>query len=255
MSEAKVCKGCLKEYPATKEYFFTESKNKDGLKGMCKDCIRKQKKQYAEANKEKLTEYYKMYNQQHKEEIAKYNKQYIADNRECRNEYRREYSKRQHTKELRKVYLEKSKNKRSETMRKYFLNNQNNIKKYMKQYNQENKQYSVMSSQKRRTRKLMLPDTLTLEDWETIREKFNNKCAYCGRELKLEQEHFVSLTNGGEYTINNIIPACKSCNSSKNDKNFFEWYPTYKYYSKKRERFILDYLNYKNNIQQLTLAI
>ena len=66
----------------------------------------------------------------------------------------------------------------------------------------------------------------------------------------------MALTSLGEYTINNIIPACRGCNGSKNDKVFSEWYPKYKHYSKKREVFILKYLKYnKQNNQQLTFAI
>jgi hypothetical protein len=39
----------------------------------------------------------------------------------------------------------------------------------------------------------------------------------------------------------------------KNDMDFSMWYPKYKYYSKKREAIILEYLDYKNNNQQLSI--
>jgi hypothetical protein len=38
--ETKVCKGCGKEFPATKEHFYTRPGNKDGLNGKCKTCVR-----------------------------------------------------------------------------------------------------------------------------------------------------------------------------------------------------------------------
>lgn len=73
-------------------------------------------------------------------------------------------------------------------------------------------------------------------------------------EEQLHQEHFIPVSDKGEHTINNIIPACRSCNSSKGNKNFFEWYPDYKHYDKKRENFILEYLNYMDDdAQQLAL--
>ena len=109
--------------------------------------------------------------------------------------------------------------------------------------------------QRRRSKKRQLVSTLTIKQWDMIKKYFNNQCAYCGEELPLEQEHFLALTKCGEYTINNIICACKSCNSSKGNKDFFEWYPKYRYYSKKRENTILKFLNYKGKNQQLTLAI
>jgi 5-methylcytosine-specific restriction endonuclease McrA len=88
-------------------------------------------------------------------------------------------------------------------------------------------------------------------------ETFDNKCAYCGKEKPLAQDHFVPLSKGGEYTNNNIICSCKSCNSSKSDKDFFEWYPEQLFYSKEREAKILKYLNYdkKTQTQQLALII
>jgi len=98
--------------------------------------------------------------------------------------------------------------------------------------------------------------TLTAEEWDKCKKSFNNKCAYCGKELPLAQEHFIALSVGGEFTLNNILPACQSCNSSKNKKDFFDWYRGYKYYSKAREAKILKYLHYKDKrYQQLALVI
>ena len=94
---------------------------------------------------------------------------------------------------------------------------------------------------------------MTLKQWNYIKGKFNNKCAYCGEEKLLEQEHFIPVNKGGEYTSNNIIPACKHCNSSKQDSNFFEWYPKQDFYSKEREEFILNHLGYKEDKQQLKI--
>ena len=94
-----------------------------------------------------------------------------------------------------------------------------------------------------KARRLKLPHTLTLAQWEQIKKDFNNACCYCGEEKPLAQEHFLALSKGGEYSHSNIIPACRSCNSSKSNKDFFEWYPNFRNYSKAREKVILDFLN------------
>ena len=107
----------------------------------------------------------------------------------------------------------------------------------------------------RKARLHNLPSTLTTIEWQSIKSTFNNRCVYCGEEKPLVQEHFIPLSKGGEYTSNNIIPSCSFCNGSKFNKDFFKWYPKFKYYSIKREQIILKYLNYKNNNQQLTLAL
>lgn len=109
---------------------------------------------------------------------------------------------------------------------------------------------------KRKAIKKNLLCNFTIEQWEKCKEYFNNRCAYCGAEMPLTQDHFIALSKGGEYTSNNIIPSCQRCNSSKSNKDFFEWYPKSKYYSKEKEEKILKYLHYnKNKIQQLKLNI
>jgi hypothetical protein len=53
--------------------------------------------------------------------------------------------------------------------------------------------------------------------------------------------------------VDNIIPSCMKCNISKNNSDFFIWYPKQPSYSKSREKKILKYLGYKDKIQQLSL--
>jgi 5-methylcytosine-specific restriction endonuclease McrA len=104
-------------------------------------------------------------------------------------------------------------------------------------------------------RKRDLPSTLTMEQWDTIKYAFDNKCCYCGQEKPLEQEHFIPLSKGGEYAHNNIVPACRSCNARKFNTPFEIWFPKQEFYSKKREQRILKFLNYKSDTQQLSLSI
>lgn len=61
--------------------------------------------------------------------------------------------------------------------------------------------------------------------------------------LPLVREHFIAMNNRGGYIKENILPACESCNSSKNDNLFEDWYPKYKFYNKERESIILEYIN------------
>lgn len=67
----------------------------------------------------------------------------------------------------------------------------------------------------------------SLEQWEFAIKYFNNKCVYCGCEFadnnKPQYEHFIPISKNGTFTANNILPACKSCNSSKGNKDYAEW--------------------------------
>jgi len=154
-----------------------------------------------------------------------------------------------------KSYYNKNKEKELERKRKSYIKNFDKEKIRHSKWFSKNKDKTSMAYNKYRSTKLSLPFTLTTPQWNTIKSCFNNKCAYCGRELPLAKEHFIALSKLGECTINNIIPSCRSCNSSKRDKDFFEWYPKYRYYSKKREKIILHFLHYENEQQQLTLAL
>lgn len=78
-----------------------------------------------------------------------------------------------------------------------------------------------------RARKQELPATFSLEQWAGCLDYWQHLCAYCGkpRDLwnSLAQEHFVPVSSNGGYTADNIVPACKYCNSSKLGSDPHEW--------------------------------
>jgi 5-methylcytosine-specific restriction endonuclease McrA len=60
----------------------------------------------------------------------------------------------------------------------------------------------------------------TVAQWKALQEHFDHRCAYCGRRAKgkLTQDHITPLSQGGNHTLSNIVPACSSCNSKKHTK-------------------------------------
>lgn len=223
--EMKVCIKCEIEFPITNEYFSKAKGNKDGLKNICKKCDAKWQKQYREAHKEIVSKWNKQYKEKHKE----YTKQYVKQYNKTHKEYFAKYHAKYHTK-YKEIICERS-----------------------RQYSKKNRDKRNILNQYRKSKERKLSYTLTNEQWKRIKQCFNNECAYCGRTLKLTQDHVIPLSKDGEYGVSNIVPACGSCNSSKHDKDFKEWYPKYKYYSKKREKAILEFLGYKDNEQQLSI--
>lgn len=261
MIKTKVCTKCGKELPATKEHFHKSKTGKFGLSSQCKACRNKESKKYREENKE--------YCEQWRAENKDYFKDYQAKNKRKIQKQKREYYK-QNKEKLREYYKDwysENKGTLRENSRQHYAENRDAIRKRRKQLYEANKEKIQEQTrnrvQKYLARKKELPATLTERQWEQIKKDFNNACAYCGvteeKHLKefgqtLHQEHFVPLSKGGAYTHNNIIPACMNCNSSKRDKDFFEWYPQQEFYSKEKEEKILKYLNYINDdIQQLSI--
>jgi len=244
----KVCSKCKEEKPV--EMFNKKKCGKDGLNSICKECVAEYSKQYYEQNKEQKKEYgkqneerIKQYHAQNKEKIAEQEKQYYKQNKE-------------RLQEQKKQYREQNKERINEQKKQYYEQNKDQILECVKQYCKQYPEKIRIRNHRYRAMKRSLPATLTPQQWEKIKIHFDNKCCYCGNELPLTQDHFIALNKGGEYSHNNIIPACQSCNSSKNNKDFFIWYPKHRYYSKAREKKILDFLGYnKDKEQQLILMM
>lgn len=269
----KICHNCGKELELN--MFHKCSTKKDGLQSQCKGCISEQKKEYYQANKaviskkkkehyqgnkESISEKKKVYYQENKEDILKIRKIYESTHKEAIIARRKKFGE-THKKELaitRKEYYEANKEatllsvkeyqrKHKEVLmirhKNYYEANKEAIAMSVKEYQKNNKDYYYIIRERRRTLKKKLPSTLTLSQWEFIKLQFNNKCAYCGEEKPLTQEHFIPLSNGGSHTKENIIPVCLSCNCSKCKRDFEKWYPKHRHYNKEREEAIVKYIN------------
>jgi len=218
---AKVCSKCGLEQPETN--FSKACNTPDGFRYDCKDCV----KQYRIEHKEQIRDHMNQYRVEHQEQIIESRKQYYAEHKES-------------TLQQYKVWRD---------------NNKDRAQKTETAWKKNNPDVTKAQWQSRRSKKAGLAQTLTPAQWNHILEKFNNACAYCGAGDKtLHQEHFIPLSSEGEYTHNNIIPACQSCNSSKGKKDFFTWYPTSKRYNTHREKKIMMFLHYTGATQQLTLC-
>ncbi len=92
---------------------------------------------------------------------------------------------------------------------------------------------------------------LTEQDWLFALAYFNNQCCYCGDSTNLTKDHIVPLKAGGQYTRNNIVPCCKSCNSSKHTNDMLEWYEKQEFYSQERLDKIYNYIGFINRLMSV----
>ena len=76
---------------------------------------------------------------------------------------------------------------------------------------------------KRRARLANAPiNDFTTKEWRALCKATGYRCAYCDQKFtfkELQQDHITPLSKGGSHTLANIVPACKSCNSRKRDKD------------------------------------
>jgi 5-methylcytosine-specific restriction endonuclease McrA len=79
-----------------------------------------------------------------------------------------------------------------------------------------------------------LPGTFSAQQWYALMNSFGYRCAYCGRHRSefrdkatrtdLEIDHIYPI--GHPWARNdesNIVPACKTCNTSKSDRDLLTW--------------------------------
>lgn len=60
--------------------------------------------------------------------------------------------------------------------------------------------------------------------YKRLMKRANGKCTYCGQQFeKLTLDHFNPITRGGDGLVDNLIPCCKSCNSSKHNRVPEDW--------------------------------
>ena len=49
-------------------------------------------------------------------------------------------------------------------------------------------------------------------------------CAYCGKDDEsLQRDCVLAISRGGRYTLENVVPACRSCNTSKCNDEVTGW--------------------------------
>ena len=59
--------------------------------------------------------------------------------------------------------------------------------------------------------------------WDALQEAWGG-CAYCGAsDTPLQRDCVLPLSRGGRYTLDNIVPACRTCNASKCNAEVTGW--------------------------------
>ncbi len=245
------CSRCKKVLPETEEYFlkyWSKKENKYYLKGHCLECGKELAREWRQTgNPERYKEYAYAYH--HSERGKNYSKKWKQENRDKVNALKRANRRKPENIKKRKAYERSIRENPVRREHKNFMtarwkaNNKDKVAEYNKAYSSANKDYFRLATHKRNARQKRLPRSLTLAEWNETKAEFSYACAYCGKTSeKLTQDHVVPLVQGGGYTKQNIIPACKSCNSSKHATPFEEWYRKQSFFSEERYKRIVLHL-------------
>jgi len=188
--ESKICIQCglLKSLD---DYNF-EPRNKDGHGGNCKLCKAKVDKDYKNRNKEKVKAKLHKYYLEHSDDFKEVAKLWQTNNPEKAKEV-----------------AEKSRKKHPENQRRA-------TKKWRLAHPERHAEFQ----RNRNARKRGATGTITRQEFQDLCIQYDFRCLRCGAngkrpDVELTIDHVIPITKGGENSIGNAQPLCRSCNSSK----------------------------------------
>ncbi|MEO5665189.1 MAG: HNH endonuclease [Nocardioides sp.] len=86
-----------------------------------------------------------------------------------------------------------------------------------------NRSRTARAARKRKRRMAAVEHDLSAAEWFALQEAWGG-CAYCGTTDKpLQKDCVLAISRGGRYTLDNIAPACGSCNASKCNDEVTGW--------------------------------
>lgn len=97
---------------------------------------------------------------------------------------------------------------------------------------------------------------------QSIYEAWNHKCAYCKADAT-SLDHIIPRFKSGSSNRNNLVPACRTCNSNKASTKMEEWYTQQEFFDQvQMEKIkswmtqeIIDIFQYSNPGLQPGLAV
>lgn len=230
---AKVCRKCGEVSP-----LVSYSRDKAGLGGRrphCKICEKKIGQIKYDENKEYKLKQAQVYYKKNKELKLKYNKIYYRDNKEkCLENVR--------------IWGEANKQRVSDNNRAWREKNKERKLMTGRTWRENNRDKKQIAEQRRRARKAMLLDTLTSKEYEESVKRLGG-CALTGETNNLTLDHAIPIAVGhGGTTKENCYPLRGDLNSSKCDRNIFEWFEA------NRQRFELSQERFDKLIEWLASA-
>lgn len=221
----KRCNKCGEYFPLTPEYWHKNSREKDGFCRTCKTCAIDRARRWGVENRDRQHERNQRYYTEHREAIKQQTKEYIQNHPEQvkarhaanyqRNRTERNAKMREHRLKNLTAY-----NKRT---RDWVAANPDRRRDIANRYGKTPK--GTAARLRRRARERQLSDTFTANEWLFCLRYWRNRCAYCGEHKPLSADHFIPLVSPDcpGTVAENMLPACKSCNSSKQHRDPVDW--------------------------------
>lgn len=89
------------------------------------------------------------------------------------------------------------------------------VRERARRWSREHPAEKAQQRHARRAREMGAPGTWKASEWRALRQSLGDRCAYCGSTQLLTIDHVIPLVRGGSNAIDNLVVACRSCNSRK----------------------------------------
>jgi len=94
---------------------------------------------------------------------------------------------------------------------------------YRREWTAANRDKVSAKEVRRRARKYQVPrNDFTAAQWQALLELCRYRCVYCGKKMTREtmtRDHLTPYVEKGSNTLQNVLPACRTCNSRKGIRN------------------------------------
>lgn len=111
----------------------------------------------------------------------------------------------------------------NEQRRLRYAANPERVRTQNRRWSREHRETQNANWQRYRARRVGADGNYTAQEWRRLVAIYFGRCGYCGFSGKLTADHRTPLARGGSNNIENIIPACISCNCRKQTKSETEF--------------------------------
>lgn len=208
--------------------FSRDKTRHDGLSPYCKQCRKAYGRTYYEGHREQINA-----------QSARWRAEHLDRAREAaRDRARERYAGNpEKYKVANRASKARHRDKRLEETRQWRAENPDAIRSYSARYWREKREYNTaryrawarqggaVILQRRRSALKHGVETkaFTLTDWQDRVTGFNGHCAYCLKPMaKVTMDHMDPISRGGVHAIENLVPACAPCNTSKSNRTLLE---------------------------------
>lgn len=223
-----------------------ETKTEFTPKGIyCRPCSAAKHKEWAAKNKERLRVYAAKWLAAHREEVnARYRdakreatRRYRAANREKVNAMQRERRRRtdpEKNRQRQRDWQKKNPDRHRELSRRDYEKcgrerqkaRRETINAQRREWYRTHREEMIGKVIQKMAKRKGAAGSHTVAEWKSVLRHNRRRCFYCGTKLdaaNLSRDHKIPLKRGGTHDIRNIVPACRSCNSSKGAKTHEEF--------------------------------